>query len=77
MKHFKTKEDFFNRANDRLKNFVKHYVEVNKGDDHYSAMHYLSSALIECGFRYVTFDNKALNDIYKHYAGVINESDPT
>ncbi|QCW23779.1 hypothetical protein AAS21_gp041 [Pantoea phage vB_PagS_AAS21] len=77
MKHFKTKEDFFNNANDRLKQFIKKYVAINSGEDHTLNMHYLSSALIECGFRYVTFDNKALNDIYKHYAGVIDESDPT
>lgn len=77
MKHFTSKEDFFNRANDRLKDFMKHYVEVNKDDDHYYAMRYLASALIECGFRYVTFERKALNDIYRHYARIPYESNNT
>lgn len=76
VKHFKTKEDFFNRANDKLKKFIKEYTECEDGE-HELNMSYLRSTLIECDFRYVTFEDKALNDIYCHYARIPNETNNT
>jgi len=68
-KPFKSKEDFFNRANVKTKLFIKYQINRDKEDETplKEIVFWLPSALIECGFRYISFDNGVLEDIVSHY----------